>query len=122
MQKAEKFAPVEGSQVQIPAEQLLSVNVGLPREIEWKGRTVRRCGSSRQYGWLLQKSQHYGRLLVAIHYRCGKIFDRWIVQYRRAITCVLVGRRCKVMSRKVGSTYGWVFAFHHKANGSKCDT
>jgi len=38
--KRKKFAPVQGLQVQIPAEQLLSVNVGLPRKIEWKGRTV----------------------------------------------------------------------------------
>ena len=34
------------------------------------------CGLSRQYGWLLQKSQHNGRLLAAVHYWCGKIFDR----------------------------------------------
>jgi hypothetical protein len=65
-----------------------------------------RCGSSRQHGWLLQKSQHYGRLLAVVHYWCGKIFDRCIVQYRRAITCVLLGRRCNVTSRKVGSVYG----------------
>ena len=32
-------------------------------------------GSSRRYGWLLQKSQHNGRLLAAVHYRYGKIFD-----------------------------------------------
>jgi ferredoxin-NADP reductase/MOSC domain-containing protein YiiM len=40
LQKAEEFAPVRGSQVQIHAGRLLSVNVGLPREIEWKGKTV----------------------------------------------------------------------------------
>ena len=39
-QKAEEFAPVRGLQVQIPAGRLLSVNVGLPREIEWKGKRV----------------------------------------------------------------------------------
>ena len=39
-QKAKEFAPVRGSQVQIPAGRLLSVNVGLPREIEWKGKSV----------------------------------------------------------------------------------
>ena len=69
-----------------------------------------RCGSSRQHGWLLQKSQHYGRLFAVVHYWCGKIFDRCIVQYRRAITCVLLGRRCNVTSRKVGIVYGCIFA------------
>ena len=41
------------------------------------------------HGQLLQKSQHYGRLLAVVHYRCGKIFDRCLVQYRRAIICGL---------------------------------
>ena len=47
-----------------------------------------------------------GFLLLYIHRR-GKIFDRCIVRYRRAITCGLLGRRCNVTSRKVGSVYGW---------------
>jgi hypothetical protein len=40
------------------------------------------------------------------------------VRYRRAITCVLLGRRCNVTSRKVGSVYGCVFAVYHQANRS----
>ena len=52
------------------------------------------CGSSCQHGWLLQRSQHYGRLLAVVHYWSWKIFDRCIGQYRRAITRVLLGRRC----------------------------
>ena len=37
--------------------------------------TMNRCGIRRQHGWLLQKSQHYGRLLAVVHDRCRKIFD-----------------------------------------------
>src|SRR6266480_2470471 len=49
---------------------------------------------------------------------CGKIFDRCIVRYRRAITCVLLGRRCNVTPRKVGSVHGWAFATYNQANRS----
>ena len=41
---------------------------------------------SRQHGQLLQKSQHYGRLLAVVRCGCGKIFDRRIVRYRDALT------------------------------------
>ena len=75
-----------------------------------------RCGSSRQHGGLLQRPQHYGRLLAVVHYWCGKIFDRCIVRHRRAMTCVLLGRRCDVTSRKGGSACDWVFAAYCQAN------
>ena len=69
-----------------------------------------RLGSTRQHGELLQKPQYYGRLLAVVHYWRRKIFDRCLVRHRRAVTCVLLGRRCNVTSRKGGSIYDWVFA------------
>jgi uncharacterized membrane protein YphA (DoxX/SURF4 family) len=47
-----------------------------------------RRGSSRQHGWLLQKFQHYGRLLAVVQYWCGKRFDRCVVEHPRVITTV----------------------------------
>ena len=57
-----------------------------------------------------------GFLLLTLLVR--KIFDRCIVQHRRAMTCVLLGRRCKLTSRKGGSIYDWVFASYRQANPS----
>ena len=48
-----------------------------------------RCRPSRQHGWLLQRSQHHGRLLAVVHYWCGKIFGRCDVRDSCAMTCVL---------------------------------
>ena len=46
-----------------------------------------RCGFCRQLGRLLQRPQHYGRLLAVVHYWRRKIFDRCIARHRPAITC-----------------------------------
>ena len=44
-----------------------------------------RCGLRRQHGQLLQKPQHYRRLLAAVHHWRRKIFDRCIVRHRHAV-------------------------------------
>ena len=48
--------------------------------------------SSRQHGGLLQRSQHYGRLLAVVHHWPWKIFDRRIVRHCRALTSGFGGR------------------------------
>ena len=60
-----------------------------------------RCGLRRQLGRLLQRPQHYGRLLAVVHYRCRKIFDRCIAKHRRAMTCGYWAEDATFMSRYV---------------------